>query len=212
MLVSACRLVSWHRLGKEPEGHRQKTPALPSVTFQTFVLAHFWPSHGLKPSSCIASHVQQVWQSCSHQAGRRHAARPLYCFAAMSTSAGGAVLFCVGVVWGDTLFLVGNLQSPDPNERPVLPTVIVMCQFHFPTQKWTRLRLRHAPEICHYPLLAACQDQLVLFGGDFLSCTMLCSFTLHCACIQKWMAMGGLMADCNKYVCAAISALGVQVM
>ncbi|DBB17399.1 TPA: hypothetical protein ACH3X3_014431 [Trebouxia sp. C0006] len=71
-----------------------------------------------------------------------------------------------GVVWGDTLFLVGNLQSPDPNERPVLPTVIVMCHFHFPTQKWTRLRLRHAPEICHYPLLAACKDQLVLFGGQ----------------------------------------------
>lgn len=71
-----------------------------------------------------------------------------------------------GVVHGDTLFLVGNLQSPNPEERPVLPTTIVMCQYHFPTQKWTRLTLRGAPEICHYPLLAAHQDQLILFGGE----------------------------------------------
>ena len=70
-----------------------------------------------------------------------------------------------GVVHRDTLFLVGNLQSPDPEERPVLPTVIVMCQYHFPTQKWTRLKPRAAPEICHYPLLAAYDDQLILFGG-----------------------------------------------
>lgn len=70
-----------------------------------------------------------------------------------------------GVVHGDTLFLVGNLQSPDPEERPVLPTVIVMCQYHFSTQKWTRLKLRAAPEVCHYPLLAAYDDQLILFGG-----------------------------------------------
>lgn len=75
-------------------------------------------------------------------------------------------LYPAGVVHGDTLFLVGNLQSPHPNERPVLPTVIVMCQFHFPSQTWTRLRLRTAPEICHYPLLAADGDQLVLFGGE----------------------------------------------
>jgi len=144
--------------------------------------AHSWPSHGLKPNACNASHVRQLWQSCFHRSQRQRAARPLYCFAAMSTSARGAVLFSVGVVWGDTLFLVGNLQSPDPNERPVLPTVIVMCQFHFPTQKWTRLRLRHAPEICHYPLLAAYEDQLVLFGGDFLSCTMPGAHMLHSRC------------------------------
>ncbi|KAL3143280.1 hypothetical protein ABBQ38_002123 [Trebouxia sp. C0009 RCD-2024] len=71
-----------------------------------------------------------------------------------------------GVVHGDTLFLVGNLQSPNPEERPVLPTSIAMCQYHFPTQQWTRLKLRGAPEICHYPLLAAHRDQLVLFGGQ----------------------------------------------
>ena len=70
------------------------------------------------------------------------------------------------MVHGDTLFLVGNLQSPNPEERPVLPTSIAMCQYHFPTQQWTRLKLRGAPEICHYPLLAAHQDQLVLFGGE----------------------------------------------
>ncbi len=116
-------------------------------------------------------------------------------------------LCSVGVVWGDTLFLVGNLQSPDPNERPVLPTVIVMCQFHFPTQKWTRLRLRHAPEICHYPLLAACEDQLVLFGGKFSFlyhawAHMFCSrYPVHaCRNGWKWMAKGSLMADC-KIVC-----------
>ena len=82
-----------------------------------------------------------------------------------------------GVVHGDTLYLVGNLQSPDPDERPVLPTVIVMCQFHFPSQTWTRLRLRTAPEICHYPLLAAYDDQLILFGGmlDMFSCALLLS-------------------------------------
>ena len=73
---------------------------------------------------------------------------------------------CAGVVHGDTLFLVGNLQSPNPEERPVLPTTIVMCQYHFPTQKWTRLKLRGAPGICHYPLLAAHKDQLILFGGE----------------------------------------------
>lgn len=71
-----------------------------------------------------------------------------------------------GVVHGDTLFLVGNLQSSNPEERPVLPTSIAMCQYHFPTQNWTRVRVRGAPEICHYPLLAAHQDQLVLFGGQ----------------------------------------------
>lgn len=71
-----------------------------------------------------------------------------------------------GVVHQDTLYLVGNLQSPDVDTRPVLPTVIVMSYFHFPSQKWTRLRLRHAPEVCHYPMLAAYDDQLILFGGE----------------------------------------------
>lgn len=70
-----------------------------------------------------------------------------------------------GVVHKDTLYLVGNLQSPDASETPVLPTVIVMCYYHFPSQKWTRLRLRHAPEVCHYPLLASYDDHLILFGG-----------------------------------------------
>lgn len=76
------------------------------------------------------------------------------------------ILCITGVVHGERLFLVGNLQSPDPNERPMLPTVIAMCQFHFPTQQWTRIRLRHAPEICHYPLVAAYEDQILLFGGN----------------------------------------------
>lgn len=75
-----------------------------------------------------------------------------------------------GVVHGDTLFVVGNLQSPDPEERPVLPTTITMCQYHFPSHQWTRLKLRGAPEICHYPLLAAHKDQLILFGGNRLLC------------------------------------------
>ena len=76
------------------------------------------------------------------------------------------------MVHGDTLFLVGNLQSPNPEERPVLPTTIVMCQYHFPTQKWTRLKLRGAPEICHYPLLAAHKDHLILFGGEQAYCSV----------------------------------------
>lgn len=83
------------------------------------------------------------------------------------------------MVHGDTLFLVGNLQSPNPEERPVLPTTIVMCQYHFPKQKWTRLKLRGAPEICHYPLLAAHKDQLILFGGE--QATAL----LQLVCMQK---------------------------
>lgn len=72
-----------------------------------------------------------------------------------------------GVVHGDTLFLVGNLQSPDLalQATGVLPTVIALCYFHFPSQKWTRLDLSHAPEVCHYPMLAAYDDQLILFGG-----------------------------------------------
>ena len=84
-----------------------------------------------------------------------------------------------GVVHGDTLFLVGNLQSPNPEERPVLPTTIVMCQYHFPTQKWTRLKLRGAPEICHYPLLAAHKNQLILFGGEQAAAL------LQSGCMQK---------------------------
>lgn len=75
-----------------------------------------------------------------------------------------------GVVHRDTLYLVGNLQSPDPEERPALPTGIAMCCFHFPSQQWSRLRLAHAPEVCHYPLLAAQEDQLILFGGRLGAC------------------------------------------
>ena len=49
--------------------------------------AHFWPSHGIEAKRMHYKSCPANWQSCSHQAGRRHAARPLYCFVAVSVSA-----------------------------------------------------------------------------------------------------------------------------
>ena len=70
------------------QGHQQQTPALLPLTFHAFVHLPMSGLHmALKLSACATSHVRQGWRSFSPQTGRQYAARPLYCFAAVSTSA-----------------------------------------------------------------------------------------------------------------------------